>query len=114
MSQNEGNPSSLLKAQIAVAVIGLLGSLGGSWIASGEKFNRELEFRGADIRELKHALAEAAKKLEDQQEKIDKIDRDIEYAKKAVADIASKAGEFAWEKIKTSWPFGKSVPEAKK
>lgn len=99
----------MFKAQITVAVIGLIGSLGGSWLASGAKFEREIESRGEEIRELKLTLVEAQKKIDEQQSKIDKIDAEIEYTKKKVTEVAGIAADLAWKKLKGSMTiFGNS------
>jgi len=118
MSRGGEGPTLSFKAQIAIAVIGLVGSLGGAWIASGAKFDRELDSRGGDIRLLTQALLDAREKLDEQQAKIDKIDGEIEYAKETVAKIAKTAAEMALQKLKASlpsvpsWPFGSSKKRA--
>lgn len=106
MSRRDEQPVLSFKTQMAIAIIGLAGSLGGAWIASGAKFDRELEARGEEIRELRQSLLDAQASLNEQQAKLDKIEGEIELAKAAVAQVAVKAAEITWEKVKGSLSFG--------
>jgi hypothetical protein len=114
MSDGKDGSGQMLKIQIAVALIGLFGSLGGAWIASGTKFERELEARGEEIRALEKSLGDARKSLEEQQVKLEKVSGEVDMAKKAVGEIAAKAGEIVWGKLKSSWSVGGGAAPSQK
>jgi F0F1-type ATP synthase membrane subunit b/b' len=114
MSDVQDTSHHALRLQIAVAVIGLVGSLGGAWIASGTKFERELESRGEQIKALETSLTDARKKLDEQQAKLEKVTAEIETAKKAVGQIAAKAGDLVWGRVKGAWSLGGAKEEPPK
>jgi uncharacterized protein HemX len=83
---------------IAVAVIGVAGSLGVAWLTTSARFNQELDRSGSDLTELRKSLEEAQAKLARQQREVDqkvadveqrlkKLDTEVETAKAAVAAV---------------------------
>jgi hypothetical protein len=98
---SEGRPASGT-IHIAVAVIGLVGSLAVAWMTTGAKFNQELDGKAGEVARLRRDVETAQERLRLQQQDLDrkvsavedrlqKLDAQIEIAQ-AAADKLLKAG----------------------
>jgi peptidoglycan hydrolase CwlO-like protein len=58
---NEKNSTAMVP--VLIAVIGLVGSLGGAWITTGSKFESELKDNQASVKSLQADLDEVKKQL---------------------------------------------------
>jgi predicted nucleic acid-binding Zn-ribbon protein len=79
-------------------------------LATGARFERELEQRAAEITKLKEQVAQAEKRLEAAQEKIERIDGYIEYAKDLAANAVVEGGKKAIGSV-TNRLFSKEAKE---
>ncbi len=97
---------------IAVALIGLIGSVAAAWVTTQSKFNDELNSKASEIGRLKEQVDAAEKRLSQQQadmekriaqvdERLKKLDDQIELAQKAVSTLTKLGAGLFSGKSKT-------------
>ena len=93
---------SVSKGGIAVAVLGMVASIGVAWVTTQAKFANELRLKDGEIARIKQDLEATERRLAERQREIDtkvaavddrlkKLDTQIEVAK-AVGDQLAKYG----------------------
>jgi hypothetical protein len=98
----EKRPSRVVP--IVVALIGLVGSLGGAWITTGAKFEKELESRGKEIAEMERKrqdmelrLAEAERRLgarlDQRKDEVEKVERQVAAAEQQQDALSRRIAE---------------------
>jgi hypothetical protein len=106
---SETRPSSAV--HIAVAVIGLLGSLAVAWITTGTKFDRELDGRSGEVARLQRDLESVERGMRERQKELDQKVAAVEDRLEKLDEQIALAKDAASKLIKTGL-FGKK-PEPK-
>jgi hypothetical protein len=70
-------PTASTVASVIIALIGLIGSLGGAWITVGAKFDKELEKKDSELRELSSKIEELRKALPQDANVIQRLEGEV-------------------------------------
>ncbi len=84
---------------ILVALIGVAGSLGVAWLTTQHKFASELDSKAPEIAHLKAQLEIAEKRLVQVEDRMRKLDVQLEMAQSAASTLV-KAGSSLFSKKK--------------
>jgi hypothetical protein len=79
--------------QIVVALISVVGALGVAWITTQAKFSSELESRAPEIAQLKAQLDAAEKRLTAVDERMQRLDAQLELAQSAASSVLKAGGK---------------------